>query len=376
MLSASKMSVDEILKSLEEGIRQFMESDRYKSYLRAVGRFHNYSVNNITLITMQKPDATLVAGYTTWKNSFRRNVRKGEKGIRIIAPFPVKVEKEKDVTDSLGNVRKEKVTVTVPKFRAVSVFDVSQTEGEPLPNIDPGILTAEVEDYAGFIRALESVSPVQVRYEDIEGNARGYYDSGREIIAVQEGMSEAQTVKTLVHEIAHATLHRRGEEGAQRDPAAKEIEAESVAFTVCSSFGIDTSDYSFPYVSSWAGHTETGALRDSMERIRNTSSSLIDSIGKEYERVRQQPVYDLAAEIQRLERDYPEIFGEHEEDEETQRIADSLSGGRILSLMLFMGEAKLSQTDTREQERIQELMDRTRQYERKAPERGREDMLR
>ena len=160
---ASSNGIDGILRSLEDGIRDFMDSERYRTYLKAVGRFHDYSVNNILLITMQKPDATLVAGYTTWKNGFRRYVKKGEKGIRIIAPAPVKVEKEKDVADQYGNVRKEKVLVTIPRFRAVTVFDISQTEGEPVPTIEPKLLDGPVNDYLPFLTALEKSSAVPVQ---------------------------------------------------------------------------------------------------------------------------------------------------------------------------------------------------------------------
>ena len=275
---AAAATVDEILRSLEDGIRDFMESDRYRTYLRAVGRFRNYSVNNILLISMQKPDATLVAGYSTWKNSFRRHVKKGEKGIRIIAPVPVQVEKERDVTDGYGNVKKEKITVTVPRFRAVTVFDISQTEGEPLPDIQPAELSASVKDYGAFLKALEQSSRVPVRYTEIEGNARGYYDAQKEEICVRKGMSQAQTVKTLVHEMAHAFLHDRHSGGAMLPQKTKEVEAESVAYAVCTYFGIDTSEYTFPYVTAWAGETDMKTLRGSLDTIRDTASMLIPRI--------------------------------------------------------------------------------------------------
>ena len=275
-------NLDEIMKALESGVRDFMETDAYKSYLRAVGKFHSYSLNNVLLITMQKPEATLVAGYNTWKKHFNRNVKRGEKGLKIIAPMPVSIEKEEDRTDQYGNTYKEKVTVTVPRFHAVTVFDVSQTEGDPLPNIDPVELKDDVKDFAVFLKAVERSSDVPIAYIDIEGSARGYFHTVNNSICVQKDMSEAQTLKTLIHEMAHSVLHNRDNGGALMDPKTKEVQAESVAFSVCSHFGIDTSEYTFPYVTAWAGDKDLKTLRNSMDTIKDAASLLIHRIEDNY----------------------------------------------------------------------------------------------
>ncbi|MBQ4239973.1 MAG: DNA repair protein, partial [Oscillospiraceae bacterium] len=321
------MSVDEILKSLETGIRDFMQTERYKDYLRAVGRFHAYSTNNIALITMQRPDATLVAGYTTWKNAFKRSVKKGEKGIRIIAPYPVKIEKEKDVFDAYGNLRREKVTVTVPRFRCVSVFDVSQTEGERLPELEPAELNKEVDGYGTMIKALERTSRVPVSYRDIKDGARGFYDASGDRITVKSGMGQSQTVKTLIHEIAHSFLHGRVNGGALMPAGTKEVEAESVAYTVCSAFGIDTSEYTFPYVTAWAAKADDSVLRDSMDRIRETSSELIHSLSDNIREVRKEAV------ISDISKKTAEIIASSEmtlqsEDTLKIRVSELLDAGR------------------------------------------------
>ena len=356
MTEATRMSLEEILKSLETGIRDFMQTDRYKDYLKMMGRFHDYSTNNITLITMQKPDATLVAGYSTWKNSFNRNVRRGEKGIRIIAPFPQKVEKEKDVFDAYGNVKKEKVTVTVPRFRAVSVFDISQTEGDRLPDIDPEELTSEVENYGSFIKALERSSRVPVTYEDVSG-ARGYYDSRNEKIVVKRGMGHAQTIKTLVHEIAHSYLHSREDGGALMPSATKEVEAESVAYTVCSAFGIDTSEYTFPYVTAWASKTENEALKESMDRIRETASDIIHTVTDRFREVkREAEIEDIASETAGIMVESGYTLQSFREAKD--RIKELISDGRTLSLTLNLREAAENAEDPLYKEDIASLIDR------------------
>ena len=356
MTEATRMSLEEILKSLETGIRDFMQTDRYKDYLKMMGRFHDYSTNNITLITMQKPDATLVAGYSTWKNSFNRNVRRGEKGIRIIAPFPQKVEKEKDVFDAYGNVKKEKVTVTVPRFRAVSVFDISQTEGDRLPDIDPEELTSEVENYGSFIKALERSSRVPVTYEDVSG-ARGYYDSRNEKIVVKRGMGHAQTIKTLVHEIAHSYLHSREDGGALMPSATKEVEAESVAYTVCSAFGIDTSEYTFPYVTAWASKTANDALKESMDRIRETASDIIHTVTDRFREVkREAEIEDIASETAGIMVESGYTLQSFREAKD--RIKELISDGRTLSLTLNLREAAENAEDPLYKEDIASLIDR------------------
>lgn len=281
-------NLDEIMKALEAGVRDFMETDAYKSYLRAVSKFHNYSTNNIILISMQRPDATLVAGYSTWKKSFNRNVKRGEKGLKIIAPMPVSIEKEEDRTDQYGNTYKEKVTVTVPRFRAVTVFDVSQTDGDPLPDISPADLKDEVNNYSAFLKAVEKASDVSINYIDIEGTAKGYFNVTNNEISVAKGMSESQTLKTLIHEIAHSVLHNKDNGGVFIDTKTKEVQAESVAFSVCSHFGIDTSEYTFPYVTAWAGDKDLKTLRNSMDTIKDTASLLIHRIEDNYKTLTQE----------------------------------------------------------------------------------------
>ena len=280
--------LDEIMKALEEGVKDFMETDAYKSYLRAVGKFHNYSMNNVMLITMQRPDATLVAGYNTWKKSFNRNVKRGEKGLKIIAPMPVSVEKEEDRVDQYGNTYKEKVTVTVPRFRAVTVFDVSQTDGDPLPDISPAELKNEVNNYSAFLKAVEKASDVPINFIGIEGSAKGYFNVANNEISVAKGMSESQTLKTLIHEIAHSVLHNKDNGGVFIDTKTKEVQAESVAFSVCSHFGIDTSEYTFPYVTAWAGDKDLKTLRNSMDTIKDTASFLIHRIEDNYKMLTQE----------------------------------------------------------------------------------------
>ena len=290
MMNTKVMSngLDEIMKALEEGVKDFMETDAYKSYLRAVGKFHNYSMNNVMLITMQRPDATLVAGYNTWKKSFNRNVKRGEKGLKIIAPMPVSVEKEEDRVDQYGNTYKEKVTVTVPRFRAVTVFDVSQTDGDPLPDISPAELKNEVNNYSAFLKAVEKASDVPINFISIEGSAKGYFNVANNEISVAKGMSESQTLKTLIHEIAHSVLHNKDNGGVFIDTKTKEVQAESVAFSVCSHFGIDTSEYTFPYVTAWAGDKDLKTLRNSMDTIKDTASLLIHRIEDNYKTLTQE----------------------------------------------------------------------------------------
>lgn len=355
------MSVDEILKSLENGIRDFMQTDRYKDYLRAVGRFHDYSTNNIALITMQRPDATLVAGYTTWKNAFNRSVKKGEKGIRIIAPYPVKIEKEKDVFDAYGNLRREKVTVTVPRFRCVSVFDVSQTEGDRLPELEPAELNKEVDGYSTMIKALERTSRVPVSYREIKGGARGFYDASVDRITIKSGMGQSQTVKTLIHEIAHSFLHGKVNGGALMPAGTKEVEAESVAYTVCSAFGIDTSEYTFPYVTAWAAKVDDSVLRDSMDRIRETSSELIYSLSDNIREVRKE------AEISELtDKIAPVIMSSYEtlqsKDAFKIRVSEMLAAGRAAPLLTELRKISMSEKDEDKKTLIGSLISRTEAF--------------
>ena len=255
-----KQKVQEITEKLEQGIKELFESEKYKNYLNTMSKFHNYSFNNTLLIAMQKPDATLVAGFQAWKKNFERHVKKGEKGIRILAPAPYKVKEEQEkidpetneiMLDKEGKPIMEEVEVTIPAFRAVSVFDVSQTDGRELPELAVSELSADVEGYQNFMKALEMVSPVPIGYEDISGEAKGYYHTEEQRVAIQRGMSESQTVKTAIHEVAHAKLHSRELNKdtdllEQKDHNTKEVEVESIAYTVCQHFGIDTSKTEIP----------------------------------------------------------------------------------------------------------------------------------
>lgn len=284
--------VREITDKLEQGIKELFESERFKEYLRTMSKFYNYSFNNTLLIAMQKPDATLIAGYTSWQRNFDRHVMKGEKGIKILAPAPYKATMEmekidpatqKPVLDADGKPVTETVEVLRPAFKVVSVFDVSQTDGKELPDIMVGELTGSVEQYEDFWRALKEISPVPVELEKIEGGAHGYYHLVDMRIAIDEGISEMQTIKTLIHEIAHAKLHATtpDEKTApedRKDRHTKEVEAESVAYTVCQRYGLETSDYSFGYIAGWSSDKETKELKGSLETIRSTAAEMIESI--------------------------------------------------------------------------------------------------
>ena len=346
--SKSARQVREITDKLEQGIKELFESERFKEYLRTMSKFYHYSFSNTLLIAMQKPEATYVAGYTSWQRNFDRQVMKGEKGIKILAPAPYKAKEEREkidpstqkpVLDADGKPVTETVEVMRPAFKVVSVFDISQTDGKELPDIIVDELSGSVENYAAFFEALKQESPVPITFEDIPGGAKGYFSPIENRIAIQEGMSEIQTIKTAIHEIAHAKLHSIdrpepeptwkivmvSEGGTKRDflsgfaseaeanaaaehegwrfvdenrfewrleveedtSAAqdmrkdrhtKEVEAESVAYTVCQRYGIETSDYSFGYIAGWSSDKETKELKGSLETIRKTAAELIDSI--------------------------------------------------------------------------------------------------
>ena len=288
--NTEKQRVQELTDKLEQGLQDLFNSDSYRNYLSTMSKFHNYSFNNTLLIAMQKPDATLVAGYKAWQKNFERHVNKGEKAIRILAPAPYKIKEERDKIDPVtqellldkdGNPQKEEVEITIPAFRAVSVFDVSQTDGKPIPELAAKELLSDVEGYQDMIRAVEAISPVPIELEEIAGDSKGYYDREAKRIAVQENMSESQTLKTMIHEVAHSKLHSKEveqDEQKRKDRNTKEVEAESVAYTVCQHFGIDTSDYSFGYIAGWSSGRDTKELRSSMDTIRRTASELITGI--------------------------------------------------------------------------------------------------
>ena len=285
-----KQQMKEITERLEQGVKDIFTSEMYTMYLRTMAKFHNYSFNNTLLIAMQRPDATLVAGFQAWKNKFNRYVKKGEKGIQIIAPAPIKEVEEREkidkdtglaVLNENGEPEMERMEYVIPRFRVTTVFDVSQTDGEPLPLLEVNELTASVKDYALLTAAIEQVSPVPIRFDEIEGEAKGYYSDIEKEICVQTGMGESQTIKTMIHEVAHAMLHNSDlmeQRGEEKDRLTKETEAESIAFTVCSALGIDTSDYSFPYVASWASGKELKELKDSMDTIRLTAADFLEKL--------------------------------------------------------------------------------------------------
>ena len=296
--SAERMK--EITDRLETGIQELFESERYKAYLTTMSKFHSYSFNNTLLIAMQ--GGQLVAGYNKWRDDFHRNVKKGEKAIKILAPAPFKAKKEVQKLDAQGRpvMGKDGKPVTevqeiqVPAFKIVSVFDVSQTEGEPLPSIGVEELTGSVERYGEFFKALEQTSPVPIGFEDIPGGSHGYYHLTEKRIAIQEGMSELQTLKTAIHEIAHSKLHAIDPEAPAIDQAdrpdsrTREVQAESVAYAVCQHYGLDTSDYSFGYVAGWSSGKDLKELKASLETIRATAHELITTIDGHLAQLQQQ----------------------------------------------------------------------------------------
>ena len=285
---ARKAEMEEITSKLEKGVKDIFDGANYQQYLNFCAKLPRYSVNNQILIMMQKPDATMCQSFTNWKE-VNRHVRKGEKGIRILAPAPYKMQKEQEKVDASGKTVldkddepvKETVEVTINAFKPVSTFDVSQTEGEPIPT--PGVdeLTGSVEGYETLLAAIKEVVPVPISFEQIDSGAKGFYHLEENRIVVQEGMSEAQTVKTLLHEASHQALHSKeamDSAGEKKSKNQKETEAESVAYVVCQHYGIDTSDYSFPYVATWSADKEVPELKASLDTIRRTASELIVKI--------------------------------------------------------------------------------------------------
>lgn len=280
----------EITKQLEEGVKALFTSERYTEYLKTMSKFYNYSFNNTVLIALQRPEATLVAGYSAWQKNFHRQVKKGEKGIQIIAPSQ---RKEKELVEKFdletnepilgpdGQPETEVVEHVVSDFRVVRVFDISQTFGEPLPEIAIPDLTGQVQNFPLFLQAVRELSPVPIRFGETEGEAKGYYSNKKKEIVVKEDMSESQTIKTLIHEIVHAKLHDREvleQTGEEKDQRTKEIEGESIAYTVCQYFGLDTSDYSFPYIAGWSDNLKMWELRTFMDAIRRTAGEFIKEL--------------------------------------------------------------------------------------------------
>ena len=334
----SKNSADrmrEITDRLETGIMDLFESRRFQAYLDTMARFHNYSFNNTILIAMQ--GGQLVAGYNKWRDEFHRNVKKGEKGIKIFAPAPYKVKKEvpkldeqgQPVRDKDGTPVTEQKEIQVPAFKIVSVFDVSQTEGEPLPTLGVEELTGDVERYQDFFKALEQTSPVPMAFEDIPGGSHGYYHLTEKRIAIQENMSELQTLKTAIHEIAHAKLHAIDpeapvtEQADRPDSRTREVQAESVAYTVCQHYGLDTSDYSFGYVAGWSSGKDLKELRASLETIRATAHELITTIDGHLAELQQQRQAQQTVE-QAAEQPAPDSVFSKLPPEQQQEMTDSV----------------------------------------------------
>ena len=292
--------VKEITARLEQGVQAIFDSDRYKEFLTAMSKFHDYSLNNTILIAMQ--GGNLVMGFRQWEKEFDRHVKKGEKGIKIFAPAPYKVKKlvdkidpetRKPMLDREGKVVKEEKEITVPAFKVITVFDISQTEGKEFPDLSVKPLLADVEQYEDFFAALEKASPVPIAFEQITNGANGYFSLTDKRIAIKEGVSELQAVKTAIHEIAHAKLHdvdlnAPPEEQNRVDRRSREVEAESVAYTVCQHFGLDTSDYSFGYVAGWSSGKEMTELKASLETIQATAKELITEIEGHFTELQQQ----------------------------------------------------------------------------------------
>lgn len=277
----STEKVKEITDKLEEGLLNLKNSDEFKNYLTCMSKFHSYSFNNTLLIMMQCPQASLVAGFNSWKNNFNRSVKKGEKGIKILAPAPIKKKVETERIDNNGKTVKDEEEIILPHFKPVTVFDVSQTEGEPIPELMHGELESNVINYEAIRKALGELAPVPIREDEIKDGAKGYFSPSNKEIVINKGMSEAQTIKTLVHEIAHSLLHDFSKDTAKedrKDRNTKEVEAESVAFTVCKHFGIDTDDYSFGYILGWSKDATLGEFRESLQTIQKCANQMIGRI--------------------------------------------------------------------------------------------------
>ena len=282
----------QITDKLEKGVKDVFQSDKYKQFLNVMAKFPRYSVNNTMLIMMQRPDAQLCQSFTGWKQ-MGRYVKKGEKGISILAPAPYKIEREqtkldekgRPVFDADGEPVKEKVEVTIRAFKVVKTFDLSQTDGKELPTIGPSELVGNIEGYPKLLQVLQEISPVPVSFELIDGDAKGFYHLEDKKIVVQDGMSEVQTIKTLLHEMAHEKLHDKDNVPEAKDISrnGKEVEAESVAYVVCQHYGINTSDYSFSYVAGWTEGKETPELKASLDKIRQTASEFIYQIDQKME---------------------------------------------------------------------------------------------
>ena len=304
---SSRDRLKEITASIEDGIKELFQSESYAQYLQTMSRFHHYSVNNQVLIHMQKPDATLVAGFNKWKNQFGRNVIKGEHGIKIIAPTPFKkkIEQEKldpdtqlPMLDADGKIITEEKTIQIPMYKPVTVFDVSQTEGKPLPQLAHD-LSGNVANYDVFMEALRRSSPVPISIEVMGGGMDGYFDLEHQDIAIRKGMSEVQTVSAVIHEMAHALLHNRTKDTEEKTPelsrSTEEVQAESISYAVCAYYGIATGDNSFGYIASWSKDKTLPELWESLEVISRTADGLINDIDRHYAEIMKEREAELIA---------------------------------------------------------------------------------
>lgn len=334
-----KEQLAEITARIEDGIKDLFQSDKYAQYLKTMSRFHNYSFNNTMLIFMQKPNATAVAGFKAWQEQFERQVKKGEKGIRIIAPSPYKkkisepkLDPDTDLPlrDKDGKIIYEETVIRIPAYRPVSVFDVSQTYGKPLPTIASS-LDGTVEHYEAFMEAVKRTSPVPIDFKPLREGLDGFFDASAQSITLREGMSETQTVCAAIHEIGHAKLHnyeKQKEEETSKDENAEppkkkdrrteEVEAESVAFAVCAYFGIETGENSFGYIATWSQSKELTELKSSLDTIRQAASEIINGVEENFEEVCKERGIDLRIDLssEAKSEDIPEIPS----DSETERL--------------------------------------------------------
>ncbi|MSA01713.1 ImmA/IrrE family metallo-endopeptidase [Lactonifactor sp. BIOML-A3] len=341
--------LSQTLEQLEQGVQDFMSSEKIVEYLKCVSSFYRYSVNNTILIAAQDPEATMVGSFTFWKSK-GRFVERGQKGIKIIAPAPVKqkVEVEKIdpntgeiIMDANGKPEKVEVEKTIPRFKVVTVFDVRQTGGEPLPELDIHELDAKVDNFMDFMIAIQKVSPVPIRFAEIDGEAKGYYHLIDNEIVIQSGMSESQTIKTCIHEVAHAWLHNRElmkQQGIVKDAQTKETEAEGVAFCVSTAFKIDTSSYSFPYIGSWSSGKELKELKASMDTIRVTAGEMIDQIQEQLEILEQERVELKAKEIEQLARDIDQFAYDYDTYEYRDSVENPETGVEVVKAAIIAGE--------------------------------------
>lgn len=374
--------VKEMTERLEQGVKELFESERYQAYLRAMSKFHDYSLNNTLLILLQKPDASLVAGFNKWRDDFERHVKAEEKGIKIFAPAHKKIRKEVEKLDPdtgqpiIGEDGKpvmETKEITIPRYKVVNVFDVSQTDGKEIPDMSVDALTGSIEQYEDFWRALKEISPVPVELEKIESGAHGYYSLADKRIAIDDGMSELQTIKTLIHEIAHAKLHDidlslppqdRQERPNQR---TREVEAESIAYTVCQHFGLETSEYSFGYIAGWSSDKEIAELKASLETIRQTAGELIGEIEGRFAELQaqreaaQDSPERIAEDLFDLMRDFdPDYMRSYENDRAAQvaSTVDSLKTNDTAHIEMMLGITRDDAGSEEVRQRAAALLDR------------------